>query len=1451
MKLSRNFTKGRMNKMFDERLIPNGEYVDAMNIRLGSTEESELGAVENAKGNEQITTLQYNEIDLSSDAICIGTLSDSEHSTVYWCVHDPSNTESATGICDMIVSYDVENDFLIYNVISTDDGSGVTTTLNFNPTFLVNAMDKIDGLLFINDYTNPPRRFNVKSLYVEPTALDINVIVQPPTASPDVTPIKQNGQESYLDTRFLSFAYRYKYKDGEYSALSQFSKIAFSPNNFKLNYETFQNEGMTNLYNSAIIDMQSGGANIIGIDLVFKFSNSGIINIVEKYDKSDLGWSDNTTVSVTFTNKKVYTTLPTEELFRLYDNVPHKAQAQTIMGNRLMYGNYTDGYDVVDENGEDCRMLFTTELISNPIERSDMIITESETAYSIGSSVTIEGSTTVIDMGLVASDLIEGSRLNISISLAHRSYEALATVPSTTPPSITISVSITLLATYASVAAFVGSSEFEAAIGETTFAPIDDCGTVDAGDSLTDQIRCKSSAPSNPIPGWQKNNSGITAADQGIAISTSGDAFNLSMIAMRYELIDSPGTYLYEYFEIVHASSSFYKYDIGRSLHSKRDYEVAIVYMDEYNRSTTALVSQDNTVVVPSNKSTYKNNIRVTIPPTQKPPIWATKYKFVLKPSEIDYEIIYSTLLFNDDASGSTYFLLEGDNQNKCSTGDKLRVKKDISGSIDNDIEATVIDISAQQRNFMVNDFNIDEPSGVYMQIKANNFDTSYTEGYLKDTETRRTASFSSPYLLCGIYSDNPNYNPSNPISPTNNEFSPWKVPAGSQVEITINFIGEDASGDQQNYSYFKTFISSQDYDTMYDFVQGDNIQLDNGTFDSIGTPSPFFQSNELYDFTPPLTGNDYITTGALWPPPPANESFRVQFSWYNPNEGSVVNTDAGKMYMGLRNSNAGTGTIPVCEARVRIIGGDPVVFETIPTEADPNVFYESSDSHDITGGFHTGDIQNQTAGLPAIVDLTFFDCFAFGNGVESYKIGDGLANPSFRLGERFYAVSQEDYKEANRYADITYSGIYNAETNINKLNEFNLSLANFKSLEKSFGSIRILDARANDIITLQEDKVSYVQSSKTLISSAAGGGVIASIPEVLGTQIARIENYGISNNPESYTEWGFNKFFTDTKRGAIIKLTGSSYDEQLEVISNFGMKPWVRDYMKLTPSTQKIGGYDPYMDEYILSGNLIDLPTDPFTVSCGTAVTINTSEITTEWTVLLNPGSGTMVVPYILGTVPPGETVTVSVHYNGSTYSSGAVTVSGSIAVPKSVDVDIATVEVTLSSSFEITFKVEVRCATEDNPQIVQVGLANDDAGVEYIHNDFFWTQGTYISPTLSSLVTLVNTAETINVSQYQTYTGNAGTGMIPPSSGDQVTIRIQSTKKDFDNFEFGSSSLKYVLSAVEFPNTQQGMTDMLAAATTLQPLVNPTTGVYYYDIVYTQTQQFSPYIYLIYDYR
>ena len=43
-KLQHTFVQGKMNKDLDERLVPNGQYRDAQNIQISSSESSDVGA---------------------------------------------------------------------------------------------------------------------------------------------------------------------------------------------------------------------------------------------------------------------------------------------------------------------------------------------------------------------------------------------------------------------------------------------------------------------------------------------------------------------------------------------------------------------------------------------------------------------------------------------------------------------------------------------------------------------------------------------------------------------------------------------------------------------------------------------------------------------------------------------------------------------------------------------------------------------------------------------------------------------------------------------------------------------------------------------------------------------------------------------------------------------------------------------------------------------------------------------------------------------------------------------------------------------------------------------------------------------------------------------------------------------------------------------------------------
>lgn len=176
-KTQRNFVLGRMNKSLDERLLKNGEYIDAQNVRLGSTEEAEVGSVENAKGNTQLTELYFidplteQNVPLSSEARTIGTFEDGANETLYWFVHDPSFPLGNTGKLDMICSFNTLSSRLKYHIISIDDGGGVQTTLNFNPQFLITGVNLVGNLLFFTDFLNPPRFINTLNSYKEPISV--------------------------------------------------------------------------------------------------------------------------------------------------------------------------------------------------------------------------------------------------------------------------------------------------------------------------------------------------------------------------------------------------------------------------------------------------------------------------------------------------------------------------------------------------------------------------------------------------------------------------------------------------------------------------------------------------------------------------------------------------------------------------------------------------------------------------------------------------------------------------------------------------------------------------------------------------------------------------------------------------------------------------------------------------------------------------------------------------------------------------------------------------------------------------------------------------------------------------------------------------------------------------------------------------------------------------------
>ena len=90
-KIQNTFTQGKMNKDLDERLLPVGQYRDAMNIQITNSENSEVGTVQNILGNKKITKNTFNNLitPLTDKARCIATVSDEKNNSIYWIIVNP------------------------------------------------------------------------------------------------------------------------------------------------------------------------------------------------------------------------------------------------------------------------------------------------------------------------------------------------------------------------------------------------------------------------------------------------------------------------------------------------------------------------------------------------------------------------------------------------------------------------------------------------------------------------------------------------------------------------------------------------------------------------------------------------------------------------------------------------------------------------------------------------------------------------------------------------------------------------------------------------------------------------------------------------------------------------------------------------------------------------------------------------------------------------------------------------------------------------------------------------------------------------------------------------------------------------------------------------------------------------------------------------------------------
>ena len=228
----------------------------------------------------------------------------------------------------------------------------------------------------------------------------------------------------------------------------------------------------------------------------------------------------------------------------------------------------------------------------------------------------------------------------------------------------------------------------------------------------------------------------------------------------------------------------------------------------------------------------------------------------------------------------------------------------------------------------------------------------------------------------------------------------------------------------------------------------------------------------------------------------------------------------------------------------------------------------------------HITKVRVGTFNFSKTIGLSYYDCFSFGNGVESNRIRDDFNAMTISKGVKASAVLEQEYKEEHKKSGLIYSGIYNSTSGVNNLNQFIAAEKITKDLNPTFGSIQKLFQRRVDLISFCEDKVVKILSNKDALYNADGNSQLISTNRVLGDANPFVGDYGISKNPESFAKESYRSYFTDKQRGAVLRLSMDG----ITPISEAGMSDYFKDTLKGASSI--IGSYDGYKRHYNLTIN-------------------------------------------------------------------------------------------------------------------------------------------------------------------------------------------------------------------------------------------------------------------------
>ena len=234
---------------------------------------------------------------------------------------------------------------------------GIQDTTNANPTLFANDLAEV-RLVCVDDNgasSNAPN-----TIVAGPYVFEVLSISAELPASSVLFHTRLEQGKALFEYKFVRFSYRWKYEDGEYSCFAPWSEIAFLPGDFDYLPQKGFNLGMKNQLRALkLVDYfgepSSVPEDVVGVDLLYKEANKTTVYTVKDIKESDgaplwQDWKNNWTARGEFELKSemIHAVVPANQLLRQWDNVPRRALAQEISGNRLIFANYLQNYTVAD-----------------------------------------------------------------------------------------------------------------------------------------------------------------------------------------------------------------------------------------------------------------------------------------------------------------------------------------------------------------------------------------------------------------------------------------------------------------------------------------------------------------------------------------------------------------------------------------------------------------------------------------------------------------------------------------------------------------------------------------------------------------------------------------------------------------------------------------------------------------------------------------------------------------------------------------------------------------------------------------------------------------------------------------------------------------------------------------------------------------------------------------------